>query len=195
MRRGVIVALALALGCGAKPVGSVIPDAGADLAAVDLAGGCYMVQPAARCGDGVCDPGCEGALDCPDDCALPDGGVACTGPATWTCSPGKTARVECYRGRLVVERCAGACETLPADWPAQCHGCRPCDGFFQGKGLPYLYTCNQQMPSQRRRCIDVSNGGDCVQDVSDPAHCCAIDDDCAGGACLPMPEGMDDLCP
>jgi len=162
------------------------------------AGTCWMVLPPVACGDGVCDPGCENGLDCPADCALPPGGIPCDGtPAVWTCNADGSARYECYGGSVVIEPCGGpgACVAVTGGWPAQCHGCYACDGWYNGLGLPYLYTCSAAGSGTRRRCVDVSTGGDCLQGVSNPASCCAIDDDCAGGACISMPEGTDDLCP
>jgi hypothetical protein len=184
---------------GADAAPGDFPDGATDAAAAEIPdGACWMVSPPVACGDGVCDPGCENALDCPADCPLPPGGIPCSGtPASWTCNADASARYECYGGAIVIETCGGpgACQTLPGGWPAQCHGCFACDGWYNGLGLPYLYTCTFGGAMQRRRCIDVTTGGDCLQGTSNPASCCAIDDDCAGGACISMPEGTDDLCP
>jgi hypothetical protein len=184
------------VGAPAVDLGAPPADASRGIDAGPTEGACWMVRPAAACGDGVCDPGCENALDCPGDCPAPSGGIACSGgPTTWSCNANASARYVCAAGHYVIETCGGpgSCQTQPGAWPAQCHGCNPCDTFYMGLGTPYLWTCTPGRPTQRRRCIDQATGGDCIQGAS--ATCCAVDDDCTGGNCLSRPEGTDDLCP
>lgn len=171
-----------------------------DAGTSDIGGGCYMISPPAVCGDAVCDPGCETPIDCPVDCPPPAGGIPCTNtPATWTCNATGTARYQCYHGHLVFDACgaAGSCHSSPAPWPAQCHGCSPCNGWNSANpaiGQPFVWSCIDSN-RERARCVDMTTAGDCVMGRSNPANCCVLDDVCSGGACVGTPLGSEDYCP
>jgi hypothetical protein len=164
-------------------------------------GTCLMVTPPARCGDGVCDPGCEAnsPLDCPADCPIPDGGIPCDGGlAKWTCNASRSARLECFHGVVHVDPCGdtGTCQPVAGNYPDQCHVCVPCMGWNTASpahGQPYVYNCTAT--NQRQRCVDVRTGGDCIQGASNSADCCVVTDTCLGGACITQAVGVDDRCP
>ncbi|MBZ0116599.1 MAG: hypothetical protein K8H88_06385 [Sandaracinaceae bacterium] len=166
-------------------------------------GACLMVSPAVRCGDGVCDPGCEAnaPYECPLDCPLPDGGAPCSGgPTKWTCNASGTALVQCFDGVLHVQLCGapGSCHRVAGGYPDQCEACVPCTGWNSASpahGQPYVYNCSTTNRDQRERCVDVRTGGDCIQGTSASADCCVVTDTCLGGACVVQPLGVDDRCP
>lgn len=166
-------------------------------------GTCFMVSPLARCGDGVCDPGCEAnsPQECPEDCPIPDGGIPCDGgPAKWTCNANRSALVECFHGVLHAETCGdpGSCHPVAGNYPDQCHACVPCMGWnaaTPAHGQPYVYNCSTTNTAQRQRCVDTRTGGDCIQGTSNSADCCVVTDTCLGGACVTQPVGVDDRCP
>lgn len=168
-----------------------------------LDGTCLMVSPAVRCGDGVCDPGCEAdaPFECPLDCPLPDGGIPCTdGPTKWTCNANGSAITQCFGGVLHVQSCGapGSCLPVAGNYPDQCGACVPCTGWNTASprhGQPYVYNCSTTDHAQRERCVDVHTGGDCIEGASASADCCVVTDTCLGGACVVQPVGVDDRCP
>jgi len=179
-------------------------DAGVDAVdAVILDGTCLMVSPAVRCGDGVCDPGCEAIApyECPLDCPLSDGGIACTdGPTKWTCNANGSALTRCFGGALHVQSCGapGSCRVVAGSYPDQCGACVPCSGWNTASprhGQPYVYNCSTTDRAQRERCVDVRTGGDCIEGASASGDCCVVTDTCLGGACVVQPVGVDDRCP